>query len=132
MSVLSDLEDRFEFQIRAFKLTTPEREYRFAAHAVGGPGKGLRTRLDEAGLKDWKMDFAWPDIKLAVEIEGGVWIGGRHNRGAGMIGDMRKYNAATLMGWKVLRFDGSAVKSGAAINMVRPLIRPITYSPEVI
>lgn len=132
MSVLSNLEERFDFQIRAFKLTAPEREYRFAAHAVGGPGKGLRIRLEEAGLKDWKMDFAWPDIKLAVEIEGGIWVGGRHNRGGGMIEDMRKYNAAALMGWKVLRFDGSAIRSGAAINTVRPLIRPTTYSPEVI
>lgn len=132
MSVLSNLEERFDFQIRAFKLAVPEREYRFAAHAVGGPGKGLKGRLEEAGLKDWRMDFAWPDRKLAVEIEGGIWTGGRHNRGVGMVGDMRKYNAAALMGWKVLRFDGDAIKSGEAINTVQPLIRQAIYSPGCI
>ena len=132
MNVLSKLEERFDFQIRAFKLATPEREYRFAAHAVGGPGKGLKVRLQEAGLKDWRMDFAWPSIKLAVEIEGGIFVDGRHSRGAGMRADMRKYNAATLMGWKVLRFDGDAVKNGEAINTITPLITPVIYSPEVI
>lgn len=132
MSVPSNLEERFDFQIRAFKLIVPEREYRFAAHAVGGPGKGLRIRLEEAGLKDWRMDFAWPDLKLAVEIEGGIWVNGRHGRGAGMIGDMKKYNAATLMGWKVLRFDGDAIKSGEAINTLQPLIQQSVYSPGYI
>jgi len=32
-----------------------------------------------------------------------VWTGGRHSRGKGMIEDMRKYNAATAMGWTLLR-----------------------------
>lgn len=132
MSVLSNLEERFDFQVRAFNLLIPEREYRFAAHAVGGPGKGLRDRLQEAGLRDWRMDFAWPQIKLAVEIEGGVWTGGRHTRGAGFTADMDKYNAATLMGWRVLRFGGDAIKNGQAVNTVAPLIARPVYSPGYI
>ena len=51
----------------------------------------------------WRFDFAAPTVKLAIEIEGGVWIQGRHSRGAGMIADMRKYNNATSMGWKLIR-----------------------------
>ena len=42
----------------------------------------------------WRFDFAWPDKKVAVEMEGGIWIKGRHNRGRGMINDMIKYNWA--------------------------------------
>lgn len=52
----------------------------------------------------WRFDFAWPDRMLAVEIDGGAFSGGRHTRGTGFVEDCRKLNAATLMGWRVLRF----------------------------
>ena len=51
----------------------------------------------------WLFDYAIIEHKIAIECEGGVWTRGRHTRGAGFIGDMEKYNTATLMGWKVLR-----------------------------
>ena len=54
--------------------------------------------------RKWRFDFAWPHCKLAVELEGGVFTGGRHSRGAGMVGDCDKYNAAAVMGWAVLRY----------------------------
>jgi len=57
----------------------------------------------------WRFDFAFPLIKIAVEIEGGVWSGGRHTRGAGFIKDMEKYNAAVLLGWRVLRYSGETM-----------------------
>ena len=52
----------------------------------------------------WRFDLAWPELKLAIEIEGGVWIRGRHVRGRGFKEDCEKYNAAVLLGWKVLRY----------------------------
>lgn len=85
MSALSDLEDRFAFQIKALKLPAANREYRFH------------------DKRKWRFDFAWPEHKVAVEIEGGVWTGGRHTRGSGFVADIEKYNAAALLGWKVLR-----------------------------
>lgn len=57
--------------------------------------------------RKWRFDYAWPDKKIAVEVEGGVWSGGRHTRGAGFIKDMEKYNTATVMGWKILRCQPS-------------------------
>jgi len=51
----------------------------------------------------WRFDFAVPTAMLALEIEGGIWIRGRHSRGAGMIVDMAKYNTATSLGWKLIR-----------------------------
>jgi len=41
---------------------------------------------------------------IAVEVEGGVWSRGRHVRGAGYLADLEKYNAAVVMGWRVLRY----------------------------
>ena len=51
----------------------------------------------------WRFDYAWPDYLVALEIEGGVWTGGRHVRPSGFLGDMLKYNCAAVLGWRVLR-----------------------------
>lgn len=69
--------------------------------------------------RKWRFDFCFPADMLAIEIEGGVWSGGRHTRGAGFTADMEKYNAATLQGWRVLRFTPAMVSSGEAIQMVK-------------
>jgi hypothetical protein len=53
--------------------------------------------------RKWRFDYAWLSHKVAVEVEGGVWIRGRHSRGAGMLKDMEKYNRAAAMGWRVFR-----------------------------
>lgn len=57
----------------------------------------------------WRFDLAWVDQKLAVEFEGGTWVFGRHNRPAGYEADVIKYNAALLLGWRVLRFTSGMV-----------------------
>jgi hypothetical protein len=59
----------------------------------------------------WRFDFAHVQRGIAIEIEGGVYSRGRHVRPKGFLGDMEKYNRATVLGWKVLRmtpqqFDG--------------------------
>jgi hypothetical protein len=53
--------------------------------------------------RKWRFDFAFPEVMIALEIEGGVWTKGRHTRGTGFINDIGKYNEATMMGWRVLR-----------------------------
>jgi very-short-patch-repair endonuclease len=54
--------------------------------------------------RKWRIDYVWIDVKLAVEIEGGVWKQGRHNRALGFINDIEKYNALTEEGWHLLRY----------------------------
>ena len=51
----------------------------------------------------WRFDYAFPTLKIAVEVDGGVWTGGRHINPAGYINDMEKLNNAAAMGWLVLR-----------------------------
>jgi very-short-patch-repair endonuclease len=64
--------------------------------------------------RKWRFDFAFEEIKLAVEVEGF----GRHQTFAGYSRDCEKYNAATLLGWKVLRYTTGMVLSGEAISDV--------------
>jgi hypothetical protein len=86
-------------------------EYRFCAVIVGD-GPGVRKRLKDAGLRDWRFDFAWPDSKKALEIDGGQWMagGGRHNTD----GDREKLNTAARIGWAVMRISVSEMKRDPA------------------
>lgn len=100
----SNLEELFKLHCKAYSLS-PVNEYKF--HPT----------------RRWKFDFAFPERMIAVEIEGGVWSGGRHTRGSGFIGDMEKYNAAASLGWFVFRFDGGAVKKGEAIKFINEVLK---------
>jgi hypothetical protein len=99
-----------------------EAEYRFGAIASGGAGKGLRGRLKEAGLKDWRADFHIIGHMLLVEVEGGAWTGGRHTTGVGFNADLAKYDAAMRLGYSVYRCSPEMVKKGHAIETIKQLI----------
>jgi len=103
---MSDLEETLAEQLRQRKETPPfVREYRF--HSV----------------RQWKFDFAWPEYRIAAEVEGGVeqkgWMTtkdgrrvpkqSRHSTPKGFREDCEKYNTAAINGWKVLRFPPSMV-----------------------
>lgn len=96
----SDLEKRLLAQIRKRGLPEPLREFQFDSR------------------RGWRFDFAWPGAKLAVEVEGGVWRNGRHNRPLGIQEDMRKYNAAAIQGWLLLRYPENRVKNGEAAGEI--------------
>lgn len=98
------LEDAFLRTVRALGLPEPTREMRFAI-----PRK-------------WRFDFCWIDKMLAVEIEGGIHIQGRHNRGQGFEVDCEKLNAATLKGWRVLKFTRSMIESWEAAKTVEAML----------
>lgn len=94
-------EEMLALQIRAEELWTPVREYRFVPD------------------RRWRADFAWPADRLLVEVEGGTWTNGRHTRGSGYQADCEKYNAAVLLGWRVLRYTSEQIKSGVAVRDIK-------------
>lgn len=62
----------------------------------------------------WRFDFASPARMLAIEVEGLTHAGGRHQRPAGYQADLRKYNAAVVAGWRLLRFSYRHLADGSA------------------
>lgn len=73
------------------------------------------------------MDYAWPDCKIAIEIEGSKLgkngtLHGRHVSPVGYHNDMIKYNHAAALGWRVFRIPyinndgkGPMIQRGVAI-----------------
>ena len=122
---LSELEELFHKHVTMAGITC-EREYKFARDAIGNPQQKIREKLKYAGLKDWRFDFAIPREKIAIEIEGGIFTGGRHVRGVGFEKDCEKYNCALLLGWRVLRFSSNHVKSGRALELTDRLLKGVT------
>lgn len=61
----------------------------------------------------WRFDFAQPKIMVAVEIDGGCFVHGRHSRGVGQIKDMEKMNEAQKLGWRVFHFTPQQTKGYA-------------------
>lgn len=70
----------------------------------------------------WRFDYAIPAHHIAIEVEGGVWTGGRHTSPKGFLGDMEKYNTATLMGWRVFRTTPQELYSASTLAMLREAI----------
>jgi hypothetical protein len=62
----------------------------------------------------WRFDFAWIPQKVAVEIEGGIWMKGRgaHSRPSNVLRDMEKQNEAGKLGWRIFRFTPTEYNKG--------------------
>jgi very-short-patch-repair endonuclease len=74
----------------------------------------------------WRFDYAIPALRIAIEIDGGIWIQGRHNRASGYIGDMEKFNAAATLGWVVLKFTPQEQYSRKAFDLIAQTISNAT------
>ena len=97
--------DDLLLQIHALNLPAPELEWKF--HPT----------------RRWRFDMAWPFMLLAAEIDGGVWVGGRHVSGLGFERDCTKLNEAIVLGWLVLRFTPGQVDAGYAIDCLERAIQ---------
>lgn len=89
-----------EWHCKAMNLPAPVPEYRF--HTT----------------RRWRLDYAFPDWKLAVEIEGGLYSRGRHVSIKGFKGDISKYNSLAILGWRLLRFLPEQVTKGEAVRTI--------------
>lgn len=98
--------------------TTPDYGALLLAHLriAGHPIPEAEVRFHPT--RKWRFDFAYPLRLIAIEIEGGIYAGGRHTRGSGFAEDVRKYNSATLNGWHLIRLTGEMVETGEAVEVI--------------
>lgn len=73
--------------------------------------------------RKWRFDYAIIEHKIAVEVEGGVWEYGRHNRASGFLKDMEKYNEAAALGWKVIRITPQQMLTSYTIDLIDRTIK---------
>lgn len=54
--------------------------------------------------RKWRLDYAWPLNRLAIELQGGIYGNrtGGHTSTKGVMRDMQKLNTAQLLDWDVL------------------------------
>lgn len=86
----------------------------FQLRAVA-PEVGVRREYRFHPTRRFRFDMAIVDRKVAVEVDGGAFIAGRHARGAGIRSDCEKFSEAAALGWRVLRVLPEHVESGQAL-----------------
>lgn len=123
---------------RADKKLDPEKVFRALLKQEGIPQPISEYRF--APPRRWRFDYAWivqtservergvEAHCVALEVEGGIFIQGRHSRGAGMLKDMEKYNKAATMGWLVLRCTPSELNTSGMVDLIRAALKLHLYT----
>jgi very-short-patch-repair endonuclease len=148
-----------QFYIDAVKPTKEDRnKYRdiFAAQLVqAGVRDQFTPEYQFHPTRKWRIDWAVVPMRLAVELNGGIFSrpvycnhcgspvtrtlangsvvaireGGRHNGSGGYMKDLEKINSLCCAGWRVLQFTSDAVVSGDAVAQVVTLLS-LGYAPS--
>lgn len=104
------LEQAKEPKTQARKELDAEMKKQFAAtfeatwRLLNGPE--LEKEFQFCSDRQWRADYAIESAtgKWLIELDGGVWTGGRHSRGGkGYIEDCMKLNNAALLGYRIIR-----------------------------
>lgn len=98
------IEQAFFDELKRNGLPLPTKEYTF----------------DKLAGRKWRFDYAWPEPKVAVELQGGIWMDdreGAHTSPTNRLRDMEKYNSATIQGWRVLECTRSSSETKSVKNV---------------
>lgn len=100
------------------KRTQHKNEERFINLIMKKTGLKVTPEFRFHSYRKWRIDYAIVDLKIAIEVEGGVFIsssyvddsgrkiirtGGRHNTGKGFLKDIEKYNTMASLNWLLIR-----------------------------
>lgn len=90
----------------------------------------LALHIEQAGLpapvrehhhipgRKFRIDFAWPDRKLGVEVQGNV-----HRIKERFEADITKRALGMMAGWRILEVSGRAIRDGRAIEWLKDLLK---------
>lgn len=88
--------------VKASSLEASFLTYWSIVHPAGVPDPEREIRFHPT--RKWRLDFGWPAVQLAVELQGTSYAGTHHQRSDGLHEDCLKLNAAQLLGWTVLLY----------------------------
>jgi hypothetical protein len=91
----------FPAYCKAAGLPVPVAEYRFTM------------------LRRWRFDWAWPTHRIALEVQGGIFIRGRHSRGAALLKEWEKLNTAAGLGYRILYCQPQDLLTEQTLNYLR-------------
>lgn len=103
----------FESELK--KIAKFEKEYQFAKE---------KKRL-------FRFDYCFTDVKLAIEVEGGIWQMGGHNRPLHFIKDMEKYNLATELGFHLLRYEPKNLVKNSTLNQIKKVYDNLRHQKDI-
>lgn len=83
-----------------------ESEARLAMHDGGLPEPELQYEVVDRLGRVWRLDFAWPDVRIAVEYEGFDW----HSTPEQLRHDREKRAALLDIDWVVLSITADDVR----------------------
>jgi hypothetical protein len=91
-------------------------------------GKGIEAKPEYYfhATRKWRVDVlaVRPETSdryervVAIEIDGGIFVRGRHSGGVGQLKDMEKHNALAEYGFRLLRFTPQQVRDGSALEQI--------------
>jgi very-short-patch-repair endonuclease len=93
-------EQAFLLTLKARKMPTPTPEFQF--HPT----------------RKFRLDWAWVEQKVGLEVDGGIWTGGAHGRGTGITRDQEKTNLAAGLGWRILRCTPSKLMADETLDHI--------------
>jgi len=97
----------------------------------------LALQLDAEGMRyqrelrfcvrRWRIDFAFPEAYLAVEVQGAM-----HRIKARFKSDIVKIQRLTLAGWRYLPLSSDDIRSGCAVDLIRRALTARESHAEVL
>jgi uncharacterized protein DUF559 len=88
--------------------SVPETIARLVFRSAGLPTPICQYEVTADGVWVARVDFAWPEARLVVEIEGFAWHGSRE----AFQQDAERYRRLFHAGWDVLRFTADDLRTG--------------------
>jgi len=71
----------------------------------------------------WRSDVAWPRVRVALEIQGGNWNGGRHCRPSAMQAEYDKQNGYSSRSWLCFYADWAQMRRPELVDMIAETIQ---------
>ena len=124
---MSALEDQFLGLWQAHNPSLPlEREF----SEIDAWEKDFQERYAKTKRsKRYRLDFAHPNSRTGIEIQGGVYMRGRHVTGSGYERDCRKYNLAYTSGWTIFLLTSTMAKDSFWLSLIAEHVRQAPQLP---